>query len=295
MEPDSTDAEREARMTKLMTELFSKRKPHGILTWAQDAGIVLPATAKNSSPIEELRHLAVGALLRGVAVLATPSSASTMTDMEVVTSLKDLHAKMDNFTALQTKVQTIERAQQFLSDEFEDLKKVSKQQAEQIRVLQQQMAKRVVPLPVPATEQAAIVISGMEESETDTDTKERVSEIIHSTIQLPDVTILSVVRLGKEPAAEGRPRKLLVKLQSPEQAVEVLTSARRLKELNVERKANGERAIGINPNLSPAELQHRSSVWKGFLAAKAENKKCYWSRGYRLFVNDKEVLPDDSA
>ena len=135
----------------------------------------------------------------------------------------------------------------------------------------------------------------MDESETETETTERLSEIIHSTMELPGVAVVSAVRLGKQPAADGRPRKLLVKLSSREQAMQVLTSARRLKQLNSERQANGERPIGISHNLSPAELQHRSSVWKGFTAAKAENKKWYWSSGYRLFVNNKEVQPEDCA
>ena len=42
-------------------------------------------------------------------------------------------------------------------------------------------------------------------------------------------------------------QKLLVKLSMREQAVELLTSARRLKQLNIERHANGKRPIGIQP------------------------------------------------
>lgn len=60
-------------------------------------------------------------------------------------------------------------------------------------------------------------------------------------MKLSAVTVVSAVRLGKQPAAEGRPRKLLAKLSSREQAVQVLTSARSLKHLNSERQANGER------------------------------------------------------
>ena len=74
-------------------------------------------------------------------------------------SLKELHAKVDRCNALQTKVAEKEKFQEFLNDEIEDLKKHSKQQ----------MAKRAVPLPAPAVEQDAIVISGMEESETETE------------------------------------------------------------------------------------------------------------------------------
>ena len=213
--------------------------------------------------------------------------------MEVLSKLNELSAKMDSCTALQTKVSQLERSVEFLHAEFEDSKKVIKQQAEEIRVLQQQ--KRAPALPPPAAEQDAIVISGMEESETETEAAERLSEIIHSTMELPEVSVVSAIRLGKQPATDGPPRKLLVKLSSREQAVQVLTSARRLKQLNIERQANSERPIGINPNLSPAELQHRSSVWKGFTAAKAEGKKWHWGSGYRLFVNNKEVQPEDCA
>ena len=295
MNPDTNFAEKTAELTRLMGELYTKRKPSSILSWAKDAGLVLPATAKISSPIEELRPMAVGALVRGVAVHAPSLSVSTTTDSGVMTRLDELHAKMDTVTALQKKINAMEESQQFLSDKFEDLKQISNQQAEQIKVLQQQVAKRAVTPPAPAAEQDAVVISGMEESEMETESTERVSEMIHNTMELPGVTVVSVVRLGKQPAAEGRPRKLLVKLSCRQQAVEVLSSARRLKQLNIDRKDNGERPIGINPNLSPAELQHRSSVWKAFTAAKAQNKKIYWSHGYRLYVNDSEVQPGDSV
>ena len=118
----------------------------------------------------------------------------------------------------------------------------------------------------------AIVVPGMQESEAETERTERVSEITHITMELPSVTVVSAVRLGKQPAAEGRPRKLLVKLGSQKQAVEVLTSARRLIQLKIERKANSESPMGISRNLSPAELQHRSSVWAAFRAAKQQKR-----------------------
>ena len=147
------------------------------------------------------------------------------------------------------------------------------------------------PPPAPAAEQDAIVILGIGESETETESIERVSEIIHDTMELPSVTVVSAVRLGKQPAAEGRPRELLVMLGSQKQVMEVLTSARRLSELNNKRKANSESPIGIVPDLSPAELQHRSSVWAAFRAAKAAKKECRWKFGYRLYVDGSEVLP----
>ena len=72
----------------------------------------------------------------------------------------------------------------------------------------------------------------MQESETETEPTEPVLEITNNTMELPSVTVVSAVRLDKQPAAEGRPRKLLVKLGSQKQAVEVLTSARRLSQLS---------------------------------------------------------------
>ena len=274
---------------KFSAEVHSKKKTENLMLWAKNADIKLPATIRSSSLIEELRSWIVGALGRGVSFQTSPSSASAETNVEVLTQLKELNAKMDIYA---TRVTQLEHSLEFLHAEIVDSKKLNKQQAEEIRVLQQQ--KRAPALPAPAAEQDAIVISGMEESETETETMERVSEIIHSTMKLSAVTVVSAVRLGKQPA-EGRPRKLLVKLSSREQAAQVLTSARSLKQLNSDRKANGERPIGISHNLSPAELQYRSSVWKGFTAAKAENKKWYWSSGYRLFVDNKEVQPEDCA
>ena len=227
-------------------------------------------------------------------MFAPSSSVPTTTDPGVVTLLEGLHAKVDMVTALQKQMMTMEASQQFLADKYEELKDVTKQQAEQIKVLQRQMTTRAAPPPVPETEQNAIVISGMEETETETEPTERVAEIIHNTMELPSVSVVSVVRLGKQPT-EGRPRKLLVKLGSQKEAVEVLTSARRLSQLNIERKSNSEIPIGIDRNLSPAELQHRSSVWAAFKAAKAGGKQCRWRLGYRLYIDGSEVLPGSPA
>ena len=292
-EPGTIVTETEADFLRLNAEVHSKKKTDSIILWAKNAGIKLPATTRNSSPIEELRPWVVGALARGATFLKLPSSASIETNVEVITKPDELSAKMDSVAALQTKVTQLERSLEFLHAEFEDNRKLNKQLAEDIKVLQQQ--KRAPVLPAPAAEQDAIVISGMEESETETETAERLSEIFHNTMELPGVSVVSATRLGKQLAGEGRPRKLLVKLSSREQAVQVLTSGRRLKQLNIDRQSNGERPIGISANLSPAELQHRSSVWKGFTAAKAESKKWYWRNGYRLFVDDKEVQPADCA
>ena len=144
-------------------------------------------------------------------------------------------AKVDKCSALQTRVNDLDQSQQFLSGQFEELMESNKQQAEQIKALQRQLAVQAKPPPAPAAEQDAIVISGMEESETETESIERVSKIIYDTMELPSVTVLSAVRLGKQPAAEGRPRKLLLKLGFQKQAMEVLTSARSLSQLNIER------------------------------------------------------------
>ena len=278
-----------------METVHSFRNSTAFIAWARRAGYQMPATATNLSPIEELRHLAVGVLVRGATVHTSPSSASTTTNVEVMTMLKELMDKVDKCNALQTRGNDLEQSQQFLSGEVDDLKESNKQQAEQIKSLQRQLAVQAKPPPAPAAEQDAIVISGMEESETETESIERVSEIIHDTMELPSVTVVSAVRLGKQPAAEGRPRKLLVKLGSQKQAMDFLTSARRLSQLNNERKANSESPIGIYRNLSPAELQHRSSVWAAFRAAKAAKKECRWKLGFRLYVDGSEVLPGNFA
>ena len=102
-----------AWVTKIEDELaksWSCHSSYSSFPGAHRAGIELPATATNSSPIEELRHLAVGALVRGATVHTSPSSASIMTDVEVMTLLKELMAKVDKCTALQTRVNDLERA-----------------------------------------------------------------------------------------------------------------------------------------------------------------------------------------
>ena len=110
-------------------------------------------------------------------------------------------------------------------------------------------------------------------------------------MKLPSVTVVSAVKLGKQSAAEGRSRYPLVKLRSQKQTVEILTSARRLSQLNIERKANSESPIGLDLNLSPAELQYHSSVWAAFRAAKAARIECRWKLGNGLYIDGSEVLP----
>ena len=147
MEPGKIVTETEAEYVRLVEEVTSKRKTENIISWAKSAGIKLPATTRSSSPIGELRSWVVGALARGATFINSPSSsASTETNVEVLTSLKELHAKVDTCTALQTKVAELERSQEFLNAELEDLKKLSQAaRPSRSEVLQQQ--KRAVALP----------------------------------------------------------------------------------------------------------------------------------------------------
>ncbi len=68
----------------------------------------------------------------------------------------------------------------------------------------------------------------------------------------------------------------MVKLQSRKQAMATLKAAKRLKDINFLRKESGQPPIGIDRNLSGAELKHRSSVWSEFKAAKAAGKISRW-------------------
>ena len=118
--------ENEDELTKSMETVHRFRKSTAFIAWARRARYQMPATATNLSPIEELRHLAVGALVRGATVHTSPSSASITTNVEVMTMLKELMAKVDKCNALQTRVNDLENSQQFLSSEFEALKESSK-------------------------------------------------------------------------------------------------------------------------------------------------------------------------
>ena len=125
-----------------METVHSFRKSTAFIACAHRAGYQLPATATNICPIEELRHLAVGALVRGATVHTSPSSASITTNVEVMTMLKELMAKVDKCNALQTRFNGPEQSQQFLSGDFDNLKESGKQQAEQIKAWLAVQAKR---------------------------------------------------------------------------------------------------------------------------------------------------------
>ncbi len=118
-----------------------------------------------------------------------------------------------------------------------------------------------------------------------------VQDIIIDTLEVENATAFSMERLGSQPATEGGwPRKILVKLLSRQQAMATLKPAKRLKDVSILRKIAGEHLIGIDRNVSGAELRHRSAVWSEFKAAKAAGKNCRWQMGFRLFVEGSEVL-----
>ena len=102
--------ENEDKLAKSMETVHSFRKSTAFIAWARRAGYQMPATATILSPIEELRHLAVGALVSGATVHTSPSSASITTTVEVMTMLKELMAKVDKCNALQTRVNDLEPA-----------------------------------------------------------------------------------------------------------------------------------------------------------------------------------------
>ena len=56
--------------------------------------------------------------------------------MEVMSQLKELNAKMDSYAALRTKVNQLKQSLEVLHAEFKDSRRLSKQQAEEIKVLQ---------------------------------------------------------------------------------------------------------------------------------------------------------------
>ena len=207
-------------------------------------------------------------------------------------------AKVDKCAALQTWVNDLRRSKAFHTNASEEVKGSIEQRAEQNKAPQQSLAALAQPPQVPEVKRDGIIISGMEESETETELSEQVSDIIHNIMRLPDVTVISIVRLGKQPTADGGPRKLLVKLGSEKEAMHVeRKSTRRLSQLNIERKSNDEIPIQINRNLSPWEAArlHRYLLWVAFKAAEAEGKECHWEPGYRLYIDGSEVLPDSSA
>ena len=207
-------------------------------------------------------------------------------------------AKLYQCASLQTRANDLWRSKDFHTRASEEVRGSIEHQAEHDKAPQLSLAAPAQPPRVPKVKRDGIIISGMEESETETELQEQVSDIIHNIMRLQDVTVISVVRLGKQPTADGGPRKLLVKLGSEKEAMHVdRKSTRRLSQLNIERESNAEIPIQINRNLSPWEAArlHRYLLWVAFKAAEAEGKECHWEPGYRLYIHGSEVLPDSSA
>ncbi|BDA51625.1 hypothetical protein COCOBI_19-1810 [Coccomyxa sp. Obi] len=192
-------------------------------------------------------------------------------------------------------VKEMDKSISFLADKYDEQLKLNEEFKRSIKDLQAQLDQTKALPPAFTADQDALVVSGVAETGTPAEVQQSIQDIISETLEMPDVTVLSVERLGSQPAADGaKPRKILVKLQSRQHAMAILKAARKLKDFNTERKADGALPIGIDRNLSGGELKHRSSVWPAFKAAKAEGKMCRWQMGFRLFVDGAEVLPSGS-
>ena len=95
--------------------------------------------------------------------------------------------------------------------------------------------------------------------------------------------------LGKQPPTDGaRPRKILVKVGSKQQAMDILKAGRRSSELNKDRKVVGEPPIGVDRNLSGSELLHRNSIWP----RQERGQGVPLADGLPPIVDGLEVLPD---
>lgn len=183
-----------------------------------------------------------------------------------------------------------------LASQHDDQLKTNEKLAASIKNLEQQLSKAMTIPTASAAEQDAIVVSGVAESTAPADLQHFIQEIITETMDLSDVTVVAAERLGSPPTSEGvRPRKILVRLQTKQQAIATLKVAHRLKEHNSARKAAGEQQIGIDRNLSGPELKHRSLLWPAFKEAKSSGKQCRWQMGFRLFVDGSEVMPQGTA
>lgn len=256
----------------------------------------LPTTVTSLS-LDETKHLTVGALVRGVVVSTTQSAAPTDTNQiaELVLSIEELHSKVDEFAILQTKLMEMEKSTEFLADKYDEQLKINAGFQKAIKDLQSQLDQAKAIPPAFTADQDALVVSGVAETGTPVELQRSIQGIISDTLEMPDIGVLSVERLGSQPTADGaKPRKILVKLQSRQQGMAILKAARKLKDFNIERKDAGALPIGIDRNLSGGELKHRSSVWPTFRAAKAEGKLCRWQMGFRLYVDGAEVLPSGS-
>ena len=99
-------------------------------------------------------------------------------------------------------------------------------------------------------------------------------------LQSSSINIVSITRPRKQPPTDGaRPKKILVKVGSKQQAMDILKAGRCLSELNKDRKVSGEPPFGIYRNLSGTGLLHRNSIWPRFKAAKTDGKQHRWQMG----------------
>ncbi|CAL8465885.1 g5421 [Coccomyxa elongata] len=145
---------------------------------------------------------------------------------------------MDELPNLQIKMKEMEKSQAFLASQYEDQLKTIEKLATSIKDLQQQLSTAMTIPTAPAAEQDAIVVSGVAESTAPAELQHFIQEIIAETMDLPDITVVTAERLGSQPKSEGvRPRKILVRLQTKQQAIATLKVAHRLKEYNSARES----------------------------------------------------------
>ena len=90
----------------VVREIYSRKTTNTLKKYLQEIAVELPTAAKATTSLEDLRNLAVGAVVRGVTVSALDQTAPTLG----IVRDEELHAKLDKISDALQKIATLERS-----------------------------------------------------------------------------------------------------------------------------------------------------------------------------------------
>ena len=206
---------------------------------------------------------------------------------DAISEASALSAKVDEMAAgTQAKFDQLINSLEFSQKQWEDSNKVTTSLQKEVKHLKDQLHS-----PQPPAQ--SIVVSGLvqEGQLTGKGLRDHVQDFLTEKVD-PDraVTVLEVSRLGRFVEDRGD-RRVKVTLGSPAEAEAVMRAARKLKTLNAERKAAGQRPVGLDQFLSAEDQAIKTSLRPKWEAARKRGApKTFW-RGCHLFVEGQEVMP----
>lgn len=237
---------------------------------------------------KQLAYGAVGYLFLQGRVAPDSAEASAV----LVTQLGDLTAKTDAILkGVDESKQELVKSLEFTQKRQDTHEKDTAVLRDQIKQIRQDLLEKPVAAATAEPASAILISSLVDEEKQGSVLLDHVQSFLDAQVNpAVRITVQAVERMGRFEEGKGA-RRVKVVLGSAAEAQAVLRAARNLKDYNAERKAEGNRAVGIDHFLSQEELKTKRQLWPKWQEARGRQApKTYW-KGARLFVEGQEVLP----